>query len=247
MGVLLHLDGERATGETVGDVAYAQIRADILFGPLSPGERLRLDEASRRYGVSVGTMRELLNRLSSEGLVLAEGQRGFEVAPASPSEFREVAALRLLLEGHAMALSFGAGDLDWEARVVAVHHKLSVLESRIGSGERGDLTVLRQCDREFHRALISACGSRVLMETSASMHDRYLRYVTIAVTFRGEISVREHAELLACALSRDARRASEILKVHIGSCLDLALADTPPAWASKPSSRRERSHAGRSV
>ncbi len=64
-------------------------------------------------------MRELLNRLASEGLVVAEAQRGFEVAPASATEFREIAALRLLLEGHALALSFAAGDLDWEARVVA--------------------------------------------------------------------------------------------------------------------------------
>jgi DNA-binding GntR family transcriptional regulator len=222
-------------GETVGDLVYTRLRTDILFGELGPGQRLRLDDASRRYGISVGTMRELLNRLASEGLVVAEAQRGFEVAPASPSEFREVAALRLLLEGHALALSFAAGDLDWEARVVAAHHKLAVTEQRMLTGVETDPNLVRRCDRAFHQALTSACGSRVLAETLRSVHDRYLRYLTIAVIFRGEISVREHADLLACALARDAERATAILKVHIGSCLDHALADGPPAWASQAS------------
>jgi DNA-binding GntR family transcriptional regulator len=240
MGVLLRFDGERTAGGTVGDLVYARIRTDILFGHLAPGERLRLDEASRRYGASVGTMRELLSRLASEGLVVAEGQRGFQVAPASPSEFREVAALRLLLEGHGLSLSFAAGDLDWESRVVAAHHKLAVLESRMLAGTGTDLTQIRQADREFHRALISACGSRVLMETYASVHDRYLRYLTIAVLFRGEISVGEHADLLDCALRRDARRATDILQLHIGSCVEHALADGTPDWAG----RRERSPGG---
>lgn len=231
MGTLLQFDGDQSPGETIGQVVYARIRADILFGHLAAGERLRLDDASRRYGASVGTMRELLSRLSSEGLVVAEGQRGFEVAPATPSEFREVAALRLLLEGHAVALSFAAGDLDWESRVVAAHHKLSVLENRILSGIDEDLTQIRQADRELHRALISACGSRVLLETYASIHDRYLRYLTIAVIFRGEVSMREHAQLLDCALRRDVPRAIEILKLHINSCLDHALGSGVPGWA----------------
>jgi GntR family transcriptional regulator, carbon starvation induced regulator len=233
MAVSLNLDSDQVAGETVGDIVYARIRSDILFGHLAPGERLRLDEASRRYGASIGTMRELLNRLASEGLVVAEGQRGFEVAPASPAEFREVAELRLLLEGHAISLSFASGDLDWEGRVVAAHHKLSVLEARMLSGQDDDLALLRQYDRAFHRALISACGSRVLMETYASVHDRYLRYLTIAVTFRGRISVDEHADLLKCALARDSHRATEILKVHIGSCVEHGLADGALDWPSR--------------
>ncbi|MBV9078198.1 MAG: GntR family transcriptional regulator [Methylobacteriaceae bacterium] len=228
-----HLDaiGGSGGGETVGSAIYGRLRSDILFGHLAPGQRLRLDEASRRYGASVGTMRESLSRLASEGLVVAEGQRGFEVAPASPAEFREVAELRLLLEGHALGLSFATGDLEWEGRVVAAHHKLAVLESRMLSGQDDDLASLRQYDRAFHRALISACGSRVLAETYASVHDRYFRYLTLAVTFRGEVSVREHAELLDCALTRDAPRAADILKRHIGSCLDYATVDGASDWA----------------
>ncbi len=71
------------------------------------------------YGLSVSTLREILNRLASEGFVVAEGQRGFEVAPVSIQNLRELAQLRILLEHHAMTDSFRAGDMEWEGRVVS--------------------------------------------------------------------------------------------------------------------------------
>ena len=71
------------------------------------------------YGASISTLRELLNRLSSEGLIVAEGLRGFEVTPVSAENFCELAAMRLLLECHALAQSFAAGDMEWEGRVVS--------------------------------------------------------------------------------------------------------------------------------
>ena len=65
------------------------------------------------YGVSISTLREILNRLASEGFVVAEAQRGFEVAPVSIQNLRELAQLRILLEHHAMTESFHAGDMEW--------------------------------------------------------------------------------------------------------------------------------------
>jgi DNA-binding GntR family transcriptional regulator len=61
--------------ETVGETAYRRIRSDIVFGRLAPGEKLKLDRVSETFGVSISTLRELLSRLCSEGLIVAEGQR----------------------------------------------------------------------------------------------------------------------------------------------------------------------------
>ena len=69
--------------EAVGDDGYRRIRTDIVFGRLRPGQKLRLEGLKEDYGVSVSTLREILNRLAAEGFVLAEGSRGFEVAPIS--------------------------------------------------------------------------------------------------------------------------------------------------------------------
>ena len=164
---------------------------------------MKLELLKEAYGASVSTLRELLNRLASEGLVEAEGQKGFVVAPVSATNLREIAAMRLLLEGHALAQSFAAGDMEWEGRVVAAHHKLALMERRMLSGDRAEPELWKRYDWEFHHALISACGSQVLHETHAAIYDKYLRYQMVAVVFRGEIAAEEHRLLLDCAMARD--------------------------------------------
>jgi DNA-binding GntR family transcriptional regulator len=227
------------TGETVGEAAYKRLRTDILFGRLAPGEKLKLDRVSQMYGTSISTMRELLSRLCADGLIVAEAQRGFEVAPVSPEEFREIAAMRLLLECHAMEQSFAAGDLDWEGWIVAAHHKLRVMEKRLIVGEEADPELWKRCDWEFHHALVSACGSKVLLQMHAAVYDKYLRYQMVAVIFRGEVAAREHQRLLDCALARDAATAREVLITHIQSCVDFALAGDISAWYRPAASRRQ--------
>lgn len=209
--------------ETIGESVYRRIRSDIIFGILPPKHRLRLEKVSASYGTSITTLRELLNRMCAEGLIVAEGQRGFEVASVSAEDFKQIAALRLLLENHALEQSFTAGDLDWEGRVVSAHHKLAVMEKRMLEGQRQTQELWKQCDWDFHHALISACGSDVLLSTHALIYDRYLRYQMIAVVFRGEIAAREHQALLESALNRDWKKAQAIMVSHIQGCVDHAL------------------------
>lgn len=217
--------------EVAGERVYRRIRADILRGSLAPGQKLKLDRLRDSYGAGVGTLRESLSRLITERLVVAEAQRGFEVAPISAAELRELAQLRLLLEGHALEHAFRAGDVEWEARLVATHHKLSQMEERLIGGDDGVLESWRRFDSEFHRALISACGSRALMTTHGTVFDRYLRYQNLALGFRGDIALGEHRALRDCALRRDAGAAREVLTAHILGGVAHALASWPaPMW-----------------
>ena len=114
------------------DLARA-VKAGEQYGGIKaaaakPGQKLKLEKISAAYGTSVSTLREILNRLASEGFVVAEAQRGFEVAPVSIQNLRELAQLRILLEHHALTESFRAGDMEWEGRVVSAHHKLAAME-----------------------------------------------------------------------------------------------------------------------
>jgi DNA-binding GntR family transcriptional regulator len=213
-----------ARPETAGERAYRLIRADILRNVLAPGQRLRLDALRAAYGAGVGTLRETLSRLVAEQLVVAEGQKGFQVRPFSAEELGQLARLRLLLEGHAMEQAFRAGDVEWEARVVAVHHKLAQMEQRLVAGDVSVLDSWRRFDSQFHQTLISACGSRTLMATHASVFDRYQRYQNRALGFRGAVAVREHAALRDCALRRDSAAARSVLATHILGGVDHALA-----------------------
>lgn len=210
---------ETAITQAVGEKAYRQIRSDIIFGRLQPGEKLKLERLRTGYGASVSTLRELLNRLSSEGLVIAEGLRGFEVAPVSAQNLQELADMRQLLECHALGDSFAAGDMEWEGRVVSAHHKLSLMEDRMIAGDTSQAELWKRYDFEFHHALISACGSNALLDTHAIIYDKYLRYLMIAVVFRGKVAAEEHRQLLQCALRREATNAQKILVTHIQDCV----------------------------
>lgn len=205
---------------TVGEATYQLIRSAIVFGRLAPGQRLRLDRLRTEYGTSVSTLREILNRLTSEGLVSAEGQKGFAVAPVSLAELSELAEMRLLLEQHALELSFAAGDLEWEGRVVAAHHKLSRMERVLLDGKSTDAADWKRYDWEFHHSLISACGSPELLEIHAGVYDKYLRYQMVVGIFRGEVATVEHSELLACALERRLDRAKLVLDTHVRACVE---------------------------
>ncbi|MBB3594037.1 DNA-binding GntR family transcriptional regulator [Rhizobium sp. BK529] len=214
---------QKAVSETVAESSYRQIRADIIFGRLTPGQKLKLENLKGAYGTSVSTLREILNRLSSEGLVLAEGQRGFEVAGVSVADLKEIAALRLLLEEHALEQSFEQGDVDWEAQLVSAHYKLARMEKVMASGDTSQAEDWKRYDWEFHQALIAACGSRLLMETHSAIFDKYLRYQMVALSYRGGVAELEHKQLLEAALRRDSSAAKQILQRHIQGGVEHAL------------------------
>jgi DNA-binding GntR family transcriptional regulator len=216
--VLIPAAAETADSPTVGELAYRRIRADIVLGRLAPGVRLPLERMKQAYGTSVGTLRELFNRLASEGLVVAEGSRGFQVPTVSSTNLRQVAEMRQLLECHGLKASFERGDLEWEGRVVAAHHKLATVEKNIGVEGANGQEAWRRFDWAFHLALISACGSDVLLEAYGSICDKYLRYLMVAALFRSQ-AADEHAALLECALARDWKRAQATLATHIDDCV----------------------------
>lgn len=225
---------------SVGDSLYRVIRSDIIFGRLAPGERLRLETLRKRYDASVTTLREILNRLTSEDFVIAEEGRGFSVALVSDADLEEIAELRVLLERHAMRKSFAAGDVDWEASVVAAHHKLHVMEERMIAGDMSVRETWKRYDWEFHRALISACGSRALLAAHGRVFDKYLRYQMLTLTFRGRAAADDHRELLEAAMARDAGRAETVLERHIAAGVEhsrAARAAEAGAKARKPRAR----------
>lgn len=210
---------ETLESTTIGERTYRRIRADIVFGRLVPGERLTLDRMREIYSTSVSTLREVLSRLCAEGLAIAEGSRGFEVMPISADNLRQLAAMRCLLEAHALRESFEAGDMEWEGDVVAAHHKLATMEKRMAAGERSMAETWKRYDWEFHHALISACGSQVLLDTHATIYDRYLRYQMIAGVYRGDVAATEHRRLLDSALKRDWKSAQATLAKHVNDCV----------------------------
>ncbi len=111
-----------AEGETLAQAAYRALRHDIITGLRPPGERLRIAMLTTLYGVGPTPLREALQKLGQDGLVMAEDNRGFAVAGLDPVEFDDLNTARTAIETEATRLSIARGDDAWEARVVAASY-----------------------------------------------------------------------------------------------------------------------------
>jgi len=203
---------------TLTEALQDRIRQDIILGALKPGAKLKLEPLSKAYDVSVNTLRETLSRLASDGLVVAEGQKGFAVLAVSMEDLREITEMRQLLECHALRQSIAKADLDWEARVVGAYHKLSKVEALVEAEPDRYGDAWERYNQEFHEALIANCQSRWLRMYHKAMYDHSQRYRMLSLKtkpFPRSRSAEEHRQILDSALARDSDRAAEILAQHI--------------------------------
>lgn len=208
---------------TVGSSTYEHIKKDIIYGNLAPGSKLKLDGLKKQYDASVSTLRETLNRLSSDGFVEAAEQRGFFVRSVSREDLAEIANLRILLECSALKTSIENGNADWEGNLVAAHHKLKLIEQKMLSGDYSQKETWKRYDWEFHKTSIEACNSQNLMSLHAIIFDKYLRYQMLVITDRGKDAALEHQQIFDAALSRDSSKAIEALEIHIRKGLEHTL------------------------
>jgi GntR family carbon starvation induced transcriptional regulator len=203
---------------TLTEALHERLRHDIILGVLPPAAKLKLEKLSKAYGVSVNTLRETLSRLAADGLVVAEGQKGFAVLPVSIEDLREITEMRQLLECHALRQSIAAADLDWEARVVGAHHKLSKFEELVEAAPETYGEPWERANQEFHEALVSNCRSRWLRLYLRAMYDHSRRYRMLSLKtkpFPRSQSAEEHRRILDAAIKRDGETASGLLADHI--------------------------------
>src|SRR2546421_10358558 len=91
--------------QSVVDQVYAVVRARILSGELPGGSRLPQNSLAEELGVSRTPLREALRRLSTEGLVVLEANRGATVAQHGLSDMLHAWRARLVLEPAAARLA----------------------------------------------------------------------------------------------------------------------------------------------
>jgi len=210
---------------TLAEALHERLRRDIILGVLPPAAKLKLEKLSKAYDVSINTLRETLSRLAADGLVVAEGQKGFAVLPVSIEDLREITEMRQLLECHALKRSIAAADLDWEARVVGAYHKLSKVEELVEAEPETYGEPWERANQDFHEALISNCRSRWLRLYLRAMYDHSRRYRMLSLKtkpFPRSQSAEEHWRILDAAIRREADEASRLLADHILKAAQLA-------------------------
>ncbi len=192
---------------------YSWLRAAIMNGEFAPQQALKPQELANGAGVSLAVARESLLRLVGEGLAVRLPNRGFVTPAIDADRWQKVAEARGAVEPAVLRLSVARGDLEWEARVRAAHHRLARTPA---GGQARFSAAWSEAHRVFHRTLLDGCENDLLLDSV----DQLWTASELARRWSGSIDARrdaaaEHAALEAAALERDADRAAELLARHL--------------------------------
>ena len=203
------------------------MREDILCCVLKPNQRLRFGELRQRYDTSVGTLREALSHLVSEGLARTEAGRGFSVAPISLADFLDLSELRVYLETRTLADAIRHGTDAWEAEIVTAHFLLAKLKT-----PRADdpVAVKRESDKRhkrFHDALVATCTSPWSLHFRSELFDQARRYHWLKVIHARSRRADEHLELRDAVLARDVDLSCRLIEKHIRTTVEQVASEVP--------------------
>ncbi|MFJ5989724.1 GntR family transcriptional regulator [Lentzea sp. NPDC092896] len=200
----------------LSEQVHARLRDAILHGVHAPGDALKPQDLAKEQGVSLAVVREALVRLVGEGFADRLPNRGFAVPAFTDRRWQEITEARLAVEPVVLRLSVERGDLDWETRVRAAHHRLVRTPPFDPAQGEHYSDEWAEAHRIFHRTLLEGCANATLLET----FDRMWTASELARRFSarrnaGRDHVAEHRALEEAALARDADAAVAALVAHL--------------------------------
>lgn len=159
--------------QSTPSIIAGKLRLAIGHGELAPGAQLYEAEIARELGVSRGPLREAIQRLTQEGLLIAIRNRGVFVIEMTPARVRDMYLARAAVERSAaeQILRNGNGD-EAAAALLAI-----VAQMRSANGD-GSVAETTEADMDFHETLVDLAHSPGLRR----MHSTLLTETRMCIT-----------------------------------------------------------------
>lgn len=189
---------------------YHQVYLAILEHRLPPGTKLGEDKLAKIFDVSRARVREILSRLSHEGVVELVPQKGAHVAKPSPKQARHVMEMRRLIEPGIVEKLIASLDDDKQAQLMA--H----LEAESAARKNGDTHAIIRLSGDFHFLLGDLCGNEFLARSI-----RELSTLTCLIIYLYDAPTSdacrddEHSEIVNAVIAKDANLASKLAIRHL--------------------------------
>jgi len=208
---LIDLQPDMPLAQGLPDRIYSALKHRILTCSLAPGLRLMEKELSLELGVSRTPLREALNRLALENLVILTPYRGYAVTPVQVEDIRNLSELRLIVESEASALAAERATPEEVAQLSL----LAPLDYR--PGDRATYVQYLRANSTFHQALVRCTHNERLVSVAASVLDQIRRplYLGLDAGLESELATAEHNELVAAIRRRDAAAARQLATEQI--------------------------------
>lgn len=193
-----------------GHGLYHQVYHAILERRLPPGTKLGEDKLAGIFGVSRARVREILARLSHEGIVELVPQKGAHVARPSPDQARHVMEMRHLIEPGIVRRLIDT--LDEEKSQLLAEHLAAEAQAR--RDEDRHMTI--RLSGDFHFLLGELSGNEFLARSI-----RELSSLTCLIIYLYDAPTSdacrddEHALIVDAILARDVDRAVNLSIRHL--------------------------------
>jgi len=193
---------------------YRRLRRSIIMGRRQPGERLDVEELALQFDTSVTPVRDALQMLNQEGLVMIRPRSGYFVARMTLKELRDMLDLRKVLELAAVE----------RAALRVTESEVTQLRS-VHAGYTGDddESYDRYTDenRRFHYLIARASGNQELAEMIGHLHDRLARFMVLR--HAGKSQEITHARIVDALEAHNIEQARQALLDDIESSRDAIL------------------------
>ena len=197
---------------TKGEFVYRTLRNAIVKCELPPGERLVIDDLARRLEVSSIPVREALQLLQSEGLVLMVPHVGATVAAISHESVTEVFTV---MEGLESVAARAAAERARPEDLDALHEIVTAMDRALAAEAHEHWAEL---NTRFHATISRLTGMPLLQEMMERVLDRWDRvrrfFFTGVLVHRAEQAQREHHELLDAMRAKDWERLDDTIRGH---------------------------------
>jgi DNA-binding GntR family transcriptional regulator len=189
--------------------AAAHVRALIMAGELKPGTPVLAETIAEELGISTTPAREGLQSLRVEGFLELIPRHGFQVAPLTGADIRDLFQIQGLIAGELAARATTAATSEDVEELEALHHEL------IAAARRHDQRVLEEKNHAFHREINMIAGSRKII-WALGLLSRYVpREFYASITGWPQATVEDHALLLESIRGRDAEAARIAMHQHL--------------------------------
>jgi DNA-binding GntR family transcriptional regulator len=199
----------RSTPALIAD----RLREQIVSGAFAPGSRMIEPQLGARLGVSRGPVREALQRLVQEGLLINIPNRGVFVVELDAADIKDIYTARRAIEREA------ATELHRSKSQAHLDRLAAVVEEMRSSAGRGDSRLVAEQDLAFHSALVEAAESPRLsrMFTTLLAETRICLASLMDFYPEQELLVAEHQQLLALLRGEDERALLDAVHAHLDS------------------------------
>ncbi len=197
--------------ESLATIIQMEVERLILAGEFNPNDKLGEAAIAERLKVSRGPVREAFRALSQEGLVRIEKNRGVSVRQVSVEEADEIYELRAGLDEMIGRL---AAQRITKDQVKQLHGLINAMEE---AARKRDVDTYYPLNFKFHDTLASFTGNQTLLATYRRVVKElhlYRRQALARSQDSFQISIREHAEIVAALGNHDQKRAARLLFEH---------------------------------